>query len=260
MSTPQPGLHEQIAGNTNTGVIKLIAVFFMLIDHAAILFFKNAPFYTEMRLLGRIAMPLFAWGIVVGSQYTRNILLYAVRVLAAAFLIQFLYMPVMHHNWQYLSIFFTLALGLFGLAGIRLRKAGSQIWAPVLVLLVPFLLSMLPAAVQIDYGWKGVALILCLYACRHHRGAIAAMMCFFCLFWGMSSASVTTLFGATIRYPNAFSSLLGYVFRLQFFAILSLPVILYPSKHSLHIPRWASYAIYPAHLVLLYLIGLAVPA
>ncbi|MBQ8136119.1 MAG: hypothetical protein IJ174_01675 [Clostridia bacterium] len=256
--TKQPG---RIAGNPNTGIIKLIAVFFMLIDHAAILFFKNAPFYTEMRLFGRIAMPLFAWGIVIGSEYTHNILLYAARVLAAAFLIQFLYMPVMHHDWQYLSIFFTLALGLFGIAGIRLRWAGSQFWAPILALLVPFLLQMLPSPVQIDYGWKGVALVLCLYACRQNRGAIAAMMCFFCLFWGVSSSSaISTLFGVTIRYPSAFSSLLNYVFRLQFFAILSLPIILYPAKHSLHIPKWISYSIYPAHLVLLYLVGLAVRA
>ena len=52
--------------------------------------------------------------------------------------------------------------------------------------------------------------------------------------------------------------MLSSVFRLQFFAILSLPVMLYPSKHSLHIPPLVSYLIYPAHLLLFYLIGLIV--
>ena len=249
---------KSIAGNTNSGAIKLIAVFFMLIDHAAILFFKNQPFYNDMRLLGRIAMPLFCWGLVLGSEYTHNILLYTLRVLLAAVIIQVPYMPVMHHDLTYLNVFFTLSLGLFGLAGIRIRRYGSQIWAPILALMVPLLLQFIPGSVQVDYGWKGVALILCLYACRHSQGAIAALMCAFCLYWGASSSTVTEIFGIKISYPSAFNSMLSSVFRLQFFAILSLPVMLYPSKHSLHIPPLVSYLIYPAHLLLFYLIGLIV--
>ena len=57
-------------GNENKTFIKLLAVLFMFIDHIGVAFF---PGVYELRLLGRIAFPLFAWGMVTGAVYTRNI-------------------------------------------------------------------------------------------------------------------------------------------------------------------------------------------
>ena len=55
-----------------------MAVLFMVMDHCGKLFFPAVP---EMRLLGRIAFPLFAWGIVIGCEYTKDIRKYALRIL-----------------------------------------------------------------------------------------------------------------------------------------------------------------------------------
>ena len=58
------------AGNHATATLKLIALFFMLIDHLGAVVF---PSLREMRILGRIAFPIYCWCLVVGFHYTRSI-------------------------------------------------------------------------------------------------------------------------------------------------------------------------------------------
>ena len=53
-----------------TGTIKLIAIICMIVDHIGVAFF---PQHTEFRMIGRIAFPLYAWCLVVGSEHTRSI-------------------------------------------------------------------------------------------------------------------------------------------------------------------------------------------
>ena len=44
--------------------------------------------------------------------------------------------------------------------------------------------------------------------------------------------------------------------RLETYGLLSLPLILIPFPRDIRMPRWLGYALYPAHLVLLYLLEL----
>ena len=249
-SAAAPGKTPRVAGNACTGLIKLIAVFFMLIDHAAILFFKNASFYMELRLLGRISMPLFAWGCVLGCEYTRNIWIYAARVLAAGFLIQWPYMPVMNHDWTYLNVFFTLSIGIFAVALLRELPPWAGIPLSAAAVALPCIVQLLTRA-SMDYSWKGVLLILVLYLCRKDAGALAAAFFAFCLFWGGGSSAVRSFFGVPLTWPAALSPLLEPMTRLQFFGILALPVILVRPRSRFRVPVWVSYLIYPAHLLLL---------
>ena len=50
-------------------LLKLIAAATMLIDHAGLLLFPGEHW---MRIVGRIAYPLFAWCIAEGFRYTRS--------------------------------------------------------------------------------------------------------------------------------------------------------------------------------------------
>ncbi len=254
MSDPRPSPARalpRVDGNPCTGLVKCIAVLFMLIDHSAILFFKNASFYTEMRLLGRIALPLFAWGCVLGCEYTRNIWMYALRVLLAGVVIQWPYMPVMGHDWLYLNIFFTLSLGILGVAGLRAETPVLRWLLPPAAVLAPCLLEWITGA-DMDYSWKGVLLVLLLYLCRKDARALSVSFFAFCLFWGSSSGQVRSLFGLSLSWPSAFSPLLDPMTRLQFFAFLALPILLWRPSFDFRVPKWASYLIYPAHLGLLW--------
>ncbi len=255
-----------VDGNTNTGVIKLVAVFFMIVDHAGKLFFSSNPAIPEMRILGRIAFPLFAWGIVVGCEYTKNIWKYLLRILLTGIISQPIFMLALRHPWNNVSlndpatwfavgrwgelnIFFTLFLGLFAIACIRQKSFFCQYWGPALAILATMIL-------KVDYGWKGVLLLLLLYGARKDRTALAAVMLAFCLFWGSSSGNVSSLFGIKISAGGILSPLIGAAFKVQFFAVLALPLMLIRMKGHLHVPKWVSYSIYPFHLLVLYLIGL----
>ena len=157
-----------------------------------------------------------------------------------------------------MNIFLTLFLGLCALwgirekkffsHGIREKKFFSHIWAPAAALI-------LATVLEVDYGWKGVLLFIMLYAVRDSRSGIAAVMISYFLFWGSSYSITKTLFGRPLNLsalPAFLSSPLSSFMRLETYALLGLPLILIPFKKDLKIPRWVGYALYPAHLALLY--------
>lgn len=236
-------MEKKLAGNTATGWLKLIALVFMFCDHAGKMLFPNV---IEMRLLGRIAFPVYCWCMVVGFHYTRSVPKYILRVLGVGLISQPLYMLALNHTWQEPNIFLTLALALCALWGIREKKLLSHIWAPALALAAA-------AALNCDYGWKGVLLVILLYAARHDRGALAAVMVAFCLYWGSGSLLVTSVFGIPLNVvPAPFSQITAPFLRMQSMAILALPLMLIRFPRDVKLPARVGYGIYPAHLAVLY--------
>ncbi len=249
------------AGNTATGTLKLIAVVFMLIDHLGAVVFPKIP---EMRILGRIAFPIYVWCMVVGFHYTRNVPKYLGRILLTGFLSQPLYARVMNHMgtgtglaaW-FLgkpNIFLTLFLGLAALWGIREKKWLSQIWAPALAI-------CLATFLKADYGWRGVLFILLMYAARTSRPGIAAVMIAYFLFWGTSYSITKSFFGMPVNVeglPAWLGQPLGAVLRLETYGLLSITFILIHFRDNIRLPRWLGYAIYPAHLLIVQLVKMLV--
>ena len=242
------------AGNTATGTLKLIALVFMLIDHLGAVVFKSVP---EMRILGRIAFPVYTWCMVVGFHYTRSVPRYLGRILLTGILCQPLYAYVMNHmgNSGNLfmdlmtvkpNIFLTLFLGLAALWGIREGKWGSRIWAPVAAI-------ALATVLKADYGWKGVLFIMLLYGCRGSRPAIAAMSIAFFLYWGTFYSTTSTLFGMPLKLPLWLYQPLSSFLRLETYGLISLAFILPRFRNNLKMPAWVSYSIYPAHLLIVLL-------
>ena len=233
------------AGNTATTWLKIIALAFMFIDHAGKMCFPNIP---EMRMLGRIAFPIYAWCMIVGFHYTRSVPKYLLRILITGLVSQPLYMLALNHTWKQPNIFLTLFLGLCALWGIREKKYLSQIWAPAAAMAAAILASA-------DYGWRGVLLFIILYAVQESRPGIAAVMVSYFLFWGSSYSITKSLFGLPINMdalPAVLSQPLSAFLRMETYALLALPFILIPFKKDLKLPRWVGYALYPAHLAALY--------
>ena len=233
------------AGNTATTWLKIIALVFMFIDHAGKMCFPNIP---EMRMLGRIAFPIYAWCMIVGFHYTRSVPKYLLRILITGLVSQPLYMLALNHTWRQPNIFLTLFLGLCALWGIREKKYLSQIWAPAAAMAAAILASA-------DYGWRGVLLFIMLYAVQESRPGIAAVMVSYFLFWGSSYSITKSLFGLPINMdalPAVLSQPLSAFLRMETYALLALPFILIPFKKDLKLPRWVGYALYPAHLAALY--------
>ena len=238
---------KQVRTNQNTGLIKLIACLCMAIDHAGKMLFPNIP---EMRLIGRLAFPLFAYGIAVGALYTRNPLHYLKRIVLLALISQPLYALGLAHetsamyavsfsdnpllaawtfytgSWHKPSILLSLALGLCIL--ICLRKKQWLLAFFVYILCERFSSSL-------DYGVGGIRLMLLFYAlCEHPLVALAAVSAYM-IAW--SSGSGYTFF--------------GHSFGMRIYALPAVIFACLPMKSRLRLPKWFIYGFYPAHLAVL---------
>jgi len=200
----------------------------MVVDHVGVMFY---PSVTVFRVVGRIALPLFAWGIAIGVGHTRNIGRYALRLLGMMIISQPFYMFALVHPLSRLNIFAVLLLGLVGIWGIR----DGKLYLTAIALLLAQLLDM-------DYGLRGVLCVLLLYAARNDPLALAVCFSAYCVIWGENSRVILTLLDGQIRV------------RLQTMAILALPILLWPTAKRTRLPRPLMYAAYPAHLGVLYMI------
>ncbi|MBQ9197476.1 MAG: hypothetical protein IJ157_09605 [Clostridia bacterium] len=238
---------EEIAGNHDTALLKIIAAVCMFIDHADVRLLHNQ---LELRVIGRIAFPLYIWCLVVGACYTRNAKKYALRLLLTGLISQPFFMLGLNHDWKTLNIFCTLLTGYLGILGIREKRYGSQYWGPLLAL-------AFACVVKMDYGWRGVLLIMLMYLARRDRAALAALMVAFCLYWGADSAALKSVYGFHLQGGLFDVEPVKAFLKVQALAILALPLILWPRKERLSfLPRWVGYAIYPAHLAILWAIEL----
>lgn len=237
-----------IDGNLSTGWLKLIAMVFMFCDHVGKMLLPHVP---EMRIIGRIAFPIYCWCLVVGFHYTRRVWLYFLRLLVTGLISQPLYMAALIHGWREPNIMLTLAVALLGLWAIREKVFLSHLWGPLLALVAAELLGC-------SYGWRGVMIVFLLYAAQENRWAVAGVMVAFCLFWGVNSSVITRFCGinlALVTRDRPWSTLLSPWLKLQALAVLAVPfmVIRFP---KMRINKFASYAIYPGHLLILWLLEL----
>lgn len=112
-------------------MLKLFAALFMLLDHIGFYYGDVLPGILVMllRLVGRLAFPLFAWSVVRGYQRTRSLVLYFIRMTAFALLAQGIIQQAnlwigLHLEWS--NVLFTFSLALVALAGYRLARDSSR--------------------------------------------------------------------------------------------------------------------------------------
>ena len=172
------------AGNMATGILKLIALVFMFIDHSGKVLFNNM---TEMRTLGRIAFPLYVWCMIVGFYRTRNVSRYLIRIMLVGLISQPLYLLALDYEghigvllkntflplekgfsfpalWEVLytvfmakpNIFLTLLLGLIALCAIREKHWLRQVRIPGCFLLFMAVLAFIHDK-QIDLIWRKIS-------------------------------------------------------------------------------------------------------
>ena len=245
---------REVGLNRDTNLLKLVAMISMLIDHTGKMFFSQ---YRIMRIIGRLAFPLYAYCIAVGGVYSKNKLKYLSRILLMGLISQPFYAVALAHtvpamyavrfadnplgavmnfyvqSWAVPNIMLTLALGLMLIWSLR---EGQYVCALSVALLV------WKAQNAINYGWRGVALIALFYLTISHWWVSLPVMSAYMLWWGSQGASYH-MFGAS--------------FGIQMFAILALPLIYIPTWSKLRINKWVYYLFYPAHLIGIMLIEFA---
>ena len=136
--------------------LKCIAMASMLTDHIGYVLF---PQYLILRMIGRLAFPIYCFLLVEGAMHTGNIRKYEIRLLAFALIseLPFDYAFYGGIRWESQNVFFTL---LFGVLAIDLAQQSKN------KLMVGLIFVLMVAAAEVmgtDYGGAGIVFIFCYY-------------------------------------------------------------------------------------------------
>lgn len=213
--------------------LKIIAIISMLIDHTAAVLVSPYDFsmlYIIMRLIGRLAFPIFCFLLVEGMYYTSNAKKYLFQLGLFAIISEIPFDLAFYHkiyDSSYQNVFFTLFLGallIYIIEQLDKKKISYICIKWLCILFICYIAFFL----QTDYGYKGIILILCYYFCRY------------------TSYIKLIIVGMAI--------FLLYGFDLEIAAIFSaLPIACYNGKRGLKL-KYFFYIFYPLHLIILFLI------
>ncbi len=111
-------------------MLKLLACLFMLIDHIGYYWQPWLPdgLASSMRIVGRLAFPVFAFGIAHGYLRTRNPLIYFIRMSVFAIITEFLLRTTYAWAgllWSGSNVLVTFALAIVMISGWRLASRSS---------------------------------------------------------------------------------------------------------------------------------------
>ena len=215
-------------------VLKIIAIIAMLFDHIGYVIFGK---YSFMNYIGRLAFPVFAFGISEGYTHTKDLKKYFLRLLVFAIISQVPYMLFLGllTNTFTLNILFTLILGL--LAITVYEKSNNK----YLGLLFVILCSIIAHFGHFDYGWFGVAVIFIFHIFKDKKIL-------------MNLSFVIAVF---INYFYTYITTLKteYLFIVLFCILSLIPINLYNTKKGKD-TKYLLYVFYPLHILVLYFTNL----
>ena len=211
--------------------LKILAMIAMTCDHVGVQLF---PQFLWLRIIGRLAMPIYAFMIAEGCRHTRDRKRYFLRLFGLGALCQIVYFVAMGSLYQCILITFSLSVILIGLidAEEREKTTASRVRLALGTVLIFFLCAVLPELIphsdyEIDYGLPGVLLPVLIYGAGN-RGLLLGL------------ALVALQYGG-----------------VQWLAFLAVPLLLaYNGQRGKSSIGKLFYWYYPLHLVVIY--GLSV--
>lgn len=218
-------------------MLKIIAMISMVFDHVGDMFF---PDMLWLRMVGRLAMPIFAFCITEGYIHTRNRNKYLLRMGIFALVSEVPFdlafeghINLSHQNIM-LSFFLSIvALMLFDLIrGSKIEIKGRySVWRTMLGALAVVAMAVVAMLVKADYTMFAVASVFLFYVFKDVNPFIRPVP-------GVAFLAITRTMG---YYSTTGLSI--------------VPLMLYNGKKGKDL-KWLFYAFYPGHLLLLYLLKL----
>ncbi|MGG4127828.1 TraX family protein [Paenibacillus illinoisensis] len=203
-------------------MMQWIAMITMLIDHIGAVFY---PQVEELRIIGRIAFPIYAFAVYIGYKHTRNVQKYIWRLFWIAVLSQVPFMAAFNH--LSLNVVWTLWSSLLVL--LVLDKLPNRLLGIPIVVGAGIIMEI----TAMDYGMYGLLLVLLF---RYFQGPVLVLghILLTALYIQLYSSSVQ-MYSVVATLGIAIAQYYGAGFRLKG-------------------PRWIWRYFYPAHLAIIAII------
>lgn len=267
-------LNQKEFDNLSTNKLKLIALMAMLIDHIGY-FIPGTPEW--FRWIGRIAMPVFIFTLVIGFQYTSNRKHYLIRLyafnlgmcfinffinylfrdfsiedlktnfFAPLFLIAFVLTLIEKRKtklilyfcvWQVVTFIFCVFLGdSIGFPNFNSPVANGQIWG-----------SVMGNIILVEGGPLPIIMGILLYKVLTRKVTIALVFTLFSICYFLVSYKWSHLYTIWTKLFFPFP-------EFQWMMIAALPLILLHNNKKGRGMKYFFYIFYPIHIIILYLIG-----
>ncbi|HIS59728.1 MAG TPA: hypothetical protein IAC17_04725 [Candidatus Faecousia faecipullorum] len=205
--------------------LKILAMIFMTCDHVAV---ELLPDWDFLRIIGRLAMPIYAYMIAEGCRFTHDRKKYLWRLSSLALLCQVVYFYAVGSLYQCILVTFSLSVCL-----IWALETSPKSWGLLVFLASAFLCEGLPVLLKgtdfaVDYGIVGVCLPALVYFGRTREEKLLGF--------------TVGLVLLALQYGG-----------IQWFGLGAVPLLMLYSgeRGKLSIGR-LFYFYYPAHLVVIY--------
>lgn len=225
------------AKGISADTLKWIAMATMFLDHIGAVVLEYIPqielpavnvTYYVLRYIGRLAFPIYCFLLVEGYKHTRNQMRYLRDLLIFAVIseIPFEICFMTEPGNGFHNIFWTLSLGLGVMLALDYAKTKfvNATWVNLLIMLAG---AFIAETIGCDYGAIGILLIFILYQTRDDRAK-------------------QSVFGAIAMLYEVTGPI---AFILTFF---------YNGERKIKKYKYAFYAFYPVHLLLLYLVRILI--
>lgn len=230
----------------NAASLRLLAMGLMLVDHVGAVLFPQALW---MRMLGRLAFPIFAFQVAEGYRHTRDFRKYCLRLLLFALVTEIPFDLMLGGSVMYplhQNVLFTLLMGLVVIRQIDKLREEQTIVGTLIRYGKILLITLAGTLMLVDYGLLGILTVVVFYVVRGYSGAWLIQLCLLAGIhvYGYQGMNVS-LFSGAVEFP------------LQGFALLALvPIWMYNGEKG---PggkwlQYGSYLFYPVHMLILWLI------
>lgn len=217
--------------------LKIIAMVAMTADHVGAYLL---PQELWLRVIGRLAFPIYAFMIAEGCRHTRSMGRYLGSLAAMAAVCQIAYFVAMDSLYMCILVTFSLSVGLIWLLKFAEYRKQDLLSRGLVILgfiLAYFLCEILPGMLSgtdycVDYGIIGVLVPVAIYSAKDKASRLTTcLLSLVCL--------------------AAFSA------KIQWWSLLAtIPLMFYNGQRGKWNMKWFFYFFYPAHLLAIHGISL----
>jgi hypothetical protein len=198
----------------------------MIIDHTGAVYF---PELIILRIIGRLAFPIFAFLIAEGVYYTKDINKYFARMLIFALITEVVFDLAFYNSWLYLghqNVLFTFTFAIGGYILASRFGQNEKSWQWVMMIIV----ALIGGLFQVDHSWFGIMIVMVFILMREQKELKFLMVAFI--------IGAVTFMGSS----------------LYIFSVMAIPLLWFYNQKLGPRMKYLFYTLYPGHLLILYLI------